>query len=60
MRQIAEKAIAQGWTVDLTNGGHLRFVSPAGSKVFAPSTPRGGRRSTANTKADLKRAGLEL
>jgi predicted RNA binding protein YcfA (HicA-like mRNA interferase family) len=38
-KQLAEKAIAQGWAVDYTKGGHLRYKAPNGQIMFFSSTP---------------------
>lgn len=50
---------AQGWTVDVASGGHLRFTNPEGQKVFASATP-GSQRSWTNTVAELRRHGLDM
>lgn len=60
MRPLVVAATEQGWEVEKTNGGHLRFRSPTGDIVFSPSTPRRGLRSVENTKAELRRKGLDL
>jgi hypothetical protein len=44
-----------GWTIEKTNGGHLRFKGPKGELVFSGSTPSDWR-SLANLRASLKRA----
>jgi predicted RNA binding protein YcfA (HicA-like mRNA interferase family) len=38
-RQLAKKAKEQGWIVDYSNGGHLRYKSPDGKTLFFSSTP---------------------
>jgi hypothetical protein len=38
-KQLAEKAIAQGWVVDYSKGGHLRYRAPNGQVMFFSSTP---------------------
>lgn len=60
LRPFVIAAIEQGWTVTKTGGGHLRFQPPKGAPVFTPSTPGGGNRSIDNTRAQLRRAGLNL
>lgn len=60
MRPLVLAAIEQGWGVTISGGGHLRFKSPDGALVFAPSTPSGGRRAVENTAAELRRKGLKL
>lgn len=58
-RPIAAKALAQGWTIGSTKGGHLVWRSPEGRKVFSPSTPS-DHRSLPNVIRKLKHGGLEL
>lgn len=58
-RPAYEAALAAGWTVTRTGGGHLRWKPPQGGPVFTGATP-GGRRSKANTLSDLRAAGLEF
>lgn len=60
LRPLVAAAVEQGWDVSISGGGHLRFKSPNGAIVFAPSTPRGGKRSIENTVAELRRKGLNL
>ncbi len=55
MRQ-AHKA---GWRIRSTGRGHLRWINPAGQSVFTPSPPGKGR-AMANTRAQLRRAGLRI
>lgn len=54
--RIARRA---GWSVELTAGHHLRWASPSGAVVITASTPGRGR-ALINTRADLRRAGLEI
>lgn len=60
LRQLVRRAQRQGWAVTYTGGGHLRWQAPDGALVFTPSTPNGGCRSLENTRADLRRVGLEV
>lgn len=40
LRQLCREKIAQGWRIELTNGGHLRWTWPAtGEIVFTSQTP---------------------
>lgn len=39
LRDVAAHAIAHGWTIHRTNGGHLAFRSPAGGQTFTSATP---------------------
>jgi len=58
-RPLIDAAVAQGWQVSTTGGGHLKFQSPAGRVVFAASTPSDWRASR-NLRAELRRAGLSV
>jgi predicted RNA binding protein YcfA (HicA-like mRNA interferase family) len=58
-KAMVKVARSQGWDVKITGGGHLKFVSPEGKMVFAPSTPS-CRRGRLNSRAQLRRAGLKI
>jgi len=58
-RPLVEAAVAQGWTVTPTKGGHLKFQSPKGDVVFAAGTPSDWR-AMKNVRAHLRRAGLAV
>lgn len=59
INQLTELAEDQGWTVSHTRKGHVKYVSPEGAVVIAPSTP-GGPRAKLNTVALLRRTGLRV
>jgi hypothetical protein len=59
MNALVNAAEKQGWTVTYTGSGHYKFKSPSGAVVFTSSTP-GRSRSLTNTKALLKRKGLDI
>jgi hypothetical protein len=53
-------AVRRGWTITRTSSGHLKWRAPDGSvATVTPSTPGEGR-AIANTRADLRRAGLDI
>lgn len=55
---LIEAALAAGWTLERTGGGHLRLRSPEGASVVFPSSPsdwRGAR----NLRSTLRRYGLD-
>lgn len=58
LRSLALSARRSGWILTRTGSGHLRWQPPDGRHVITPSTPRGGRRSIQNARAELRRAGL--
>lgn len=57
--QLTELAEGQGWVVTHTRNGHVKYQSPTGEIVIGSATP-GGARSTLNTRARLRRAGLQV
>lgn len=56
---IARKLRKQGWTISLTGGGHVLWMSPTGERIIGALTPGGGR-GDRNLKAKLKQAGADL
>lgn len=59
LKKIAVKAVEQGWTISMTNGGHLKWTSPKGGQpVFTASTPD-DYRTVRNCLSLLRRAGLQ-
>lgn len=60
MNDLRRRAERQGWTIELRRSGHLKWVPPAGGPfVFSPSTPSDVR-GIRNTRAELRRHGLEV
>lgn len=57
MKRLIAAAEQQGWTVSLTNGGHIKFTAADGTPVFAPSSPS-DHRSWKNARSLLRRHGL--
>jgi hypothetical protein len=57
LRRLAAEAQRQGWSVEKTGGGHLKWVAPSGARVYTASTPSDPR-AFANVRAMLRRAGL--
>jgi predicted RNA binding protein YcfA (HicA-like mRNA interferase family) len=55
LRPIIDAARRRGWTISVTNGGHLRLRHPNGATVFTASSPSDRRARTA-VAADLRRA----
>ncbi len=58
-RPLAQRALAQGWTIEKTSKSHLRWQAPTGEVVFTASTPS-DRRVVMNVRSDLRRRGLVL
>ena len=58
-RELAKKALDQGWSISLTGGDHIRWVSPDGLVVTSSQTPS-DHRSVKNTRAQLARGGLKV
>lgn len=59
LREIAKKAVEQGWSVAKTNNNHVKFRAPSGDTVYTSSTP-GDRRAILNVTALLRRKGLDV
>lgn len=56
VKELVAWAEAQGWTVTLTRGGHLRYTHPnVSGVVFGAQTPS-DHRGVRNAKARLDRA----
>lgn len=56
IEKLARLARRQGWVVAKTRGGHVRFVSPGGEVVVAPTS--GCSSSLLQTRKRLTAAGL--
>jgi hypothetical protein len=54
---LIKQAEEQGWTVNLTGGGHYKWVSTLGAVVFTSQTPS-DKRALANIKRDLRTRGF--
>jgi len=54
---LIKQARQQEWSVELTNGGHWKWVSPLGDIVFTSQTPSDPR-AIANIKRDLRTRGF--
>lgn len=59
IRKLVKAARRQGWTVERTSGGHLRFAPPRGAYIVVSFSPS-DHRSWLNARARLRRAGLEV
>lgn len=61
LRTYRRAAEEQGWRVEETKSGHLRFIPADRSKpiVVASSTPSDAR-SVKNLRAQLRRSGLDV
>lgn len=57
LKQIVKTATDQAWTVELTNGGHVKFTAPNGDMIFTGSSP--GVTAHRNLRAQLRKAGLD-
>ena len=58
LQQLIHAARKAGWSVQKRHGGHLCWRAPnRATLVFSAATPS-DRRSLANVRASLKRAGL--
>lgn len=53
-QKLAAEAIADGWVLRRTNGGHICWKAPNGGMVFSPSTPSDWR-GIRNHRSDMDR-----
>lgn len=61
IKDWADWAVTQGWTVTDDTKGYTRFHAPNGDYVATyPATPSNPRRRMADLKTALKRAGLQI
>jgi len=61
LEPLIAAARRQGWRVEPTGGGHMRFrpCDPAAPLIFTASTPS-DRRAISAMRAQLRRAGLDI
>lgn len=57
LNKIIKQAEEQGWTINISNGGHLKWVSAMGSVFFSSRTPS-DRRALHKIKRDLRLRGF--
>ena len=57
IRVLARTAIAQGWRVMPTRGGHWRWLAPTGEQIIS-SASASDHRAVANLLSRLRRAGF--
>ncbi|WP_413730212.1 type II toxin-antitoxin system HicA family toxin [Sodalis sp. RH22] len=55
LRAVIEFALAEGWRVVRTHGGHLKFIRPGYATIYTGSTPS-DHRVGRNARARLRRA----
>lgn len=61
IKDWADWAVSQGWTVEDDSKGYSRFFDPEGKYVANyPATPSNPRRRIADLKVALRRAGLQI
>ena len=61
IKDLADWAKSQGWTVEDTTKGYTQFFDPNGNYIVRyPATPGNPRRRMADLKVALKRAGLQV
>ncbi|SFY07881.1 hypothetical protein [Azotobacter vinelandii] len=55
LRALAELASTEGWMLQRTRGGHLRFSKPGCAPIFMSSTPS-DHRAFLNARAQLRQS----
>lgn len=58
-RDLAQKALSQGWTIQFNKSGHIKWVSPTGKEHTSASTPS-DHRAVMNSTSDMKKLGLDV
>lgn len=53
-RPIAKRALAAGWTITPTNGGHYRWTAPDGAFFYTAASPS-DRRAPKNVKRNFEK-----
>lgn len=56
-QKLIKEAESQGWEVNRTGGGHLRWVAPDGRVVFSAFSPS-DKRALQNTRKELRIKGF--
>lgn len=59
-RKVIKRAEEQGWSIEVTQNGHLRFRSPTGEIVHVPSRSAAKNKGGKNALGLLRRAGLDV
>lgn len=59
IEKIAKAAIAEGWRVEIANGGHVKWFAPDGETIIVSSLT-GSACGWRNHRAKLRRAGLSV
>lgn len=57
-RPLAKAAVAAGWTISISRGGHPKLTSPSGQIVPLPSSSNGANLHKA-IRAKLRKMGVE-
>ena len=60
LRRVVHEAQAQGWSPEVTKGGHIVLRHGGGAMVFMSGTPRYPAREVRNVRAGLRRAMREV
>jgi predicted RNA binding protein YcfA (HicA-like mRNA interferase family) len=58
IRELVRRAHKQGWSVERTRNGHLRFRPPTGKGQAIVGTTPSDHRTIRNIRAHLRRLGL--
>ena len=59
LRRLQRLACSQGWRIEVTGGGHMKWLPPNGPAVFTSSTPS-DKWALVKIEHGLKKAGLQL
>ena len=58
LKSLIRDATAQGWTIDRSRAGHLKWRSPQGGMPYFSSSTPSDKRAIHNIETALRRMGL--
>ena len=59
MKKLTKQAEAQGWRVEPTRNGHIRFLAPDGKTIVIWASTPSDHRAWKNGLSQMKRAGFQ-
>lgn len=60
LRPLYDAAKAAGWRIELTGGDHVRWYPPDGGRPVVSALTPSDHRAAKNTRAYLRRSGLDV
>jgi len=59
-RVLAQQALREGWRIERTTGGHIRWLAPDARTIIISAGTPSDWRAEHNLRARLRRAGLAV